>query len=241
MDRTDPGVPPPDAAAELPAAWPTTVAEAAAEQDRLRPLVVPTGDLPSPLTTVAGLDVSYADDGRLVAAVVVLDADTLAPLESATHVGRAAFDYVPGFFAFRELPALLAALADLGTVPDVLVCDGHGVAHPRRFGLACHLGVLTGLPAVGIAKTSLLGRYDEPGPRRGDASALVDGGATVGRVLRTRDGVRPVYVSAGHRVGLDAACALALRLTPAYRLPETTRAADRLSRAVLAGARTDRE
>jgi deoxyribonuclease V len=194
--------------------------------------VVASGELPSLLTTVAGLDVAYVGDGRLVAAVVVLAADTLAPLASATHVGRAAFGYVPGFFAFRELPGLLAALAEVGTVPDVLVCDGHGRAHPRRFGLACHLGVLTGLPTVGIAKTRLVGRYDEPGPRRGDWSPLVDGGEVVGRVLRTRDGVRPVYVSVGHRLGLDAACALALRLTPAYRLPETTRAADHLSRTV---------
>ncbi|GAA4208615.1 endonuclease V [Actinocatenispora rupis] len=218
-----------------PGTWPSTVAEAEAVQDRLRPLVVREGELPAPLRTVAGLDVSYGPDDRLAAAVVVLDADTLAPVDRATRVGRAAFGYVPGLFAFRELPALLGALADLRTTPDVLLCDGYGLAHPRRFGLACHLGVLTGLPTIGIAKTPFVGRYEEPGRRRGDWAPLTDGGEVVGRVLRTRDGVRPVYVSVGHRLGLDAACALALRLTPAYRLPETTRRADRLSRDVLAG------
>jgi deoxyribonuclease V len=215
-------------------AWPTTAAQARAEQDRLRPLVRTTGSLPAPLRTVAGLDVAYGGDDRLAAAVVVLDADTLAPVDQATAVGVAAFDYVPGLFAFRELPALLAALAALSTVPDVLVCDGHGLAHPRRFGLACHLGVLLDRPTIGIAKTPLSGRYEPPGPRRGAGSALLADGEVVGRALRTRDGVKPVYVSVGHRLDLDAACALALRLTPRYRLPETTRRADRLCRDALA-------
>jgi deoxyribonuclease V len=223
----DPGPP--------PARWPRTVAEAEAEQDRLRPLVVTTGD-PAP-RTVAGLDVAYQPGGdRLVAAVVVLRADDLTVVESATSPGRAAFGYVPGLFAFRELPALLAALESLRTAPDLLVCDGQGLAHPRRFGLACHLGVLTGLPAVGVGKTRLVGSHDEPGPRRGDAADLLDAGEVVGRVLRTRDGVKPVYVSVGHRIGLDAACRLTLRLTPRYRLPETTRAADHLSRTALAAS-----
>jgi deoxyribonuclease V len=213
---------------------PTTAAQARAEQDRLRPLVCTTGSLPAPLRTVAGLDVAYGDDDRLAAAVVVLDADTLAPVDRATAAGVAEFPYVPGLFAFRELPALLTALAALTTAPDVLVCDGHGLAHPRRFGLACHLGVLLDRPTIGIAKTPLSGRYDPPGARRGDGSPLVDDGEVVGRALRTRDGVKPVYVSVGHRLGLDAACALALRLAPRYRLPETTRRADRLSRDALA-------
>lgn len=214
--------------------WPTTAAQAAAEQARLRPLVRATGSLPTPLRTVAGLDVAYGGGDRLAAAVVVLDADTLAPVDQATAVGVSAFGYVPGLFAFRELPALLTVLAALSTVPDVLVCDGHGLAHPRRFGLACHLGVLLDRPTIGIAKTPLSGRYDPPGRHRGDGSALVADGEVVGRALRTRDDVKPVYVSVGHRLDLDAACALALRLTPRYRLPETTRRADRLSRDVLA-------
>ncbi|MES9543738.1 endonuclease V [Actinomadura sp. NPDC000600] len=219
--------------------WPATPAEAEAIQDRLRPML--ELDVPGPAAprTVAGLDVSYAGDGggsgdRLAAAAVVLDAATLEVVEESVAVGTAAFPYVPGLFAFRELPTLLEALRALETTPDLLVCDGFGIAHPRRFGLACHLGVLTGLPSIGVGKTAFVGAYEQPGLRRGDASPLVDGGETVGRVLRTRDGVKPVFVSVGHRAGLDAACRAVLALTPEYRLPETTRRADRLSRDALA-------
>lgn len=130
----------------------------------------------------------------------------------------------------------MEALRALKTAPDVLVCDGYGVAHPRRFGLACHLGVLTDLPSFGIAKTPFVGTYERPGEERGSTSPLRDGGEVVGRVLRTRTGVKPVFVSAGHRISLDAACRLTLALTPEYRLPETTRRADRLSRDALAAA-----
>ncbi len=219
--------------------WPAPAAEAEAIQDRLRPLL--ELDVPGPAAprTVAGLDVSYAGDGggtgtRLAAAAVVLDAATLEVLEESVAVGTAAFPYVPGLFAFRELPTLLEALRGLTTTPDLLVCDGFGIAHPRRFGLACHLGVLTGLPSIGVGKTAFVGSYEQPGARRGDASPLVDGGEVVGRVLRTRDGVKPVFVSVGHRVDLDTACRHVLALTPEYRLPETTRRADRLSRDALA-------
>jgi deoxyribonuclease V len=221
--------------------WPATAAEAEAIQDRLRPML--ELDVPGPAAprTVAGLDVSYAGDGggtgtRLAAAAVVLDAATLEVVEESVAVGTAAFPYVPGLFAFRELPALLDALRGLTTTPDLLVCDGFGVAHPRRFGLACHLGVLTGLPAIGVGKTAFVGAYEQPGPRRGDASPLLDGGEVVGRVLRTRDGVKPVFVSVGHRTDLDTACRHVLSLARGYRLPETTRRADRLSRDALSPA-----
>ncbi|TDC85213.1 endonuclease V [Actinomadura sp. 7K507] len=219
---------------------PASVQEAEAIQDRLRPMLE-TG-LPGPARprTVAGLDVSYAGDGsgtgtRLAAAVVVLDGTSLDVVEESVAVGTAAFPYVPGLFAFRELPALVDALRDLKTVPDLLVCDGFGVAHPRRFGLACHLGVLTGLPAIGVGKTAFVGTYEQPGRRRGDSGPLLDGGEVVGRVLRTRDDVKPVFVSVGHRTDLETACRNVLDLTPAYRLPETTRRADRLSRDALTG------
>ncbi|MFC4050991.1 endonuclease V [Actinomadura syzygii] len=217
----------------VPHEWPSGESAAEAIQDRLRPLL--ELDAPGPATprTVAGLDVSYADDGRLAAAVVVLDGTTLDVVEESVAVGTAAFPYVPGLFAFRELPALVDALRALKTVPDLLVCDGFGVAHPRRFGLACHLGVLTGLPCVGVGKTAFVGTYAPPGPRRGDATPLVDGGEVVGRVLRTQDGVKPVFVSVGHRTDLDTACRNVLALSPRYRLPETTRRADRLSRDAL--------
>ncbi|MEV1146360.1 deoxyribonuclease V [Micromonospora sp. NPDC049799] len=216
---------------------PGTVAEALAVQDRLRPLVDLVGPGPEAPATVAGLDVAYAEEGdRLAAAVTVLDARTLAVVDSAVAVGRPAFGYVPGLFAFRELPALLDALERLRVEPELLVCDGHGLAHPRRFGLACHLGVVTGLPAIGVGKTPLVGEWTPPGERRGAWTPLSDGGEVVGRVLRTRDGVKPVFVSVGHRVSLDTATARVLALTPRFRLPETTRTADRLCRDALAAA-----
>ncbi|TDB76116.1 endonuclease V [Actinomadura sp. KC216] len=221
-------------------AWPSTPAEAAAIQDRLRPMLEPDVPGPAKPRTVAGLDVSYSGDGsgtgaRLAAAVVVLNAATLDVVEESVALGTAAFPYVPGLFAFRELPTLLDALRNLKTTPDLLVCDGFGVAHPRRFGLACHLGVLTGVPTIGVGKTAFIGSYEQPGRRRGDTSPLLHDGQVIGRVLRTRDDVRPVFVSVGHRTDLDTACGNVLDLTPAYRLPETTRRADRLSRDALAG------
>jgi deoxyribonuclease V len=222
--------------AAAPVAAPESVAEALAVQERLRPMVDLVGPGPAEPATVAGLDVAYAESGdRLAAAVTVLDARTLAVVDSAVSVGRPAFDYVPGLFAFRELPALLDALDRLTVRPEVLVCDGHGLAHPRRFGLACHLGVVTGLPAIGVGKTPLLGAWAPPADRRGAWTPLRDGDE-VGRVLRTRDGVKPVFVSVGHRMSLDNATARVLALTPRYRLPETTRTADRLCRDALAAA-----
>lgn len=131
------------------------------------------------------------------------------------------------------MPALLEALAKLTVRPDVLICDGHGLAHPRRFGLAAHLGVLTDLPSFGVGKTRLVGDWEPVGEARGSRSALIDDGETVGAVLRTQTGVKPVFVSVGHRIDLDRACALTLRLAPRFRLPETTRAADRVCRDLL--------
>ncbi|MEY9963056.1 deoxyribonuclease V [Streptacidiphilus sp. MAP12-16] len=217
--------------------WPQTEDEALRLQQELRPLVrsVP---LPAAPRTLAGLDVAYGGshgsaDDRVAAAVVVLDAETLEVLDSATAVGTAGFPYIPGLFAFRELPVLITALERLATTPDVLLCDGQGLAHPRRFGLACHLGVLAGLPTLGVAKTPLLGAWDEPGPDRGDSSDVRHDGEIVARVLRTQDGVKPVTVSTGHLIDLDGACAQVLQAAPRYRLPETTRLADRLCRDAL--------
>ncbi|MFC4009446.1 endonuclease V [Nonomuraea purpurea] len=208
--------------------WPTTVAEAESIQDRLRERVELAG--PDTFTLVAGLDVHYHGDDRLTAAVVVLDAVSLEPVARAVVHGRVAFPYVPGLFAFRELPALVEALEELSVTPDLLVCDGYGLAHPRGFGLACHLGVLTGLPALGVGKTPFVGSHETPAPERGAWTPIVHDGVTVGRALRTQDGVKPVYVSQGHRISLDTATEQVLRLATRYRLPEPIRQADHLAR-----------
>lgn len=214
--------------------WPTTVAEAVAIQEELRGVVDNTdvGDRPR---YVAGLDVAY-DGDRLAAAVVVLDCETLVEVDRAVVLGETTFPYVPGLFAFREVPGLMEALEKLRTTPDLLVCDGQGLAHPRRFGLACHLGVLTGLPAIGAAKTAFVGTHAEPGPARGELADLIVDNEVVGAVLRTQDGVKPIYVSIGHRVSLPTAVQHVLHLAPRYRLPETTRAADHLCRQALSAA-----
>lgn len=208
--------------------WPTNVAEAEAVQDRLRGQVELTG--PDTFALVAGLDVHYHGDDEVTAAVVVLDAETLEPVEQVVAHGKAAFPYVPGLFAFRELPALVEALERLTVTPDLLVCDGYGLAHPRGFGLACHLGVLTGLPSVGVGKTPFVGTHEPPGQERGAWTPIVHEGAVVGRALRTRRGVRPVYVSQGHRISLGTATGEVLRLAARYRLPEPIRHADHLAR-----------
>ncbi|MFE2032188.1 endonuclease V [Streptomyces scopuliridis] len=213
--------------------------EARAIQDELRGLVVRDEPGPPPgAGLVTGVDVAY-DDARdvVVAAAVVLDAATLTVVEEATAVGTVAFPYVPGLLAFREIPTVLAALEALTSDPGLVVCDGYGLAHPRRFGLAAHLGVLTGLPVIGVAKNPFTFSYEQPGGRRGDSSPLLaDDGEEVGRALRTQEGVKPVFVSVGHRVGLANACAHTLWLARDYRLPESTRRADALCRRALRAA-----
>jgi deoxyribonuclease V len=213
--------------------WPSTPDEAIALQIRLAPLVDPRPPADFRPRTAAGLDVAY-DGDRLYAAVVVLDITSLETVDQVVVPGGTDFPYVPGLFAFRELPALRAALERLTVSPDLLICDGQGVAHPRRFGLASHLGVVTGLPSIGVAKTPM-GHYDPPGPERGDWTELRDGDDVVGRALRTQPAVKPLFVSIGHRMDLDTACAQVLRLAPTYRQPETTRRADQLCRAALKG------
>ena len=220
--------------------WPTSVEEAEAIQERLRLHVELTG--PTAFTLVAGLDVHYHGDDDVAAAVVVLSttavtdrhaegvAGGLVVVEQVVVRGKARFPYVPGLFAFRELPALVEALERLTVTPDLLVCDGYGLAHPRGFGLACHLGVLTGLPAIGVGKTHFVGTHDAPAPARGAWTPIDLNGSTVGRALRTQQDVKPVYVSQGHRIALDTACAEVLRLSPYHRLPEPIRKADHLAR-----------
>ncbi|WP_435973172.1 endonuclease V [Streptomyces sp. Qhu_M48] len=223
---------------DIPAGWPADETAARAVQQELRGRLVRDEEGPEAgRGHVTGLDVAYDDERDLVAAAaVVLDARTLEVVEEATAVGRVSFPYVPGLLAFREIPTVLAALDRLTADPGLLVCDGYGLAHPRRFGLASHLGVLTGRPSIGVAKNPFTFTYEQPGSARGDFAPLLAGGEEVGRALRTRAGVKPVFVSVGHRVSLANACAHTLHLTPRYRIPETTRHADSLCRRALTEA-----
>ncbi len=179
--------------------------------------------------TVAGADVSFDKRSPVLhAGVVVLDARSLETVEQVSVTAPARFPYVPGYLSFREIPALLEAFALLERRPDLVLCDGQGRAHPRRFGLACHLGVLLELPVLGCAKSRLVGEHREPGARRGCSVQLRHEGELVGRVLRTRDGVKPVYVSVGHRIDLATACRMVLATTCGFRLPEPIRRAHQL-------------
>ena len=177
---------------------------------------------------VAGVDVSVRDNAAR-AAVVVLDYQSMTLVEYATASRPATFPYVPGLLAFREGPVVLDALERLGTLPDLLIFDGQGLAHPRRLGIASHIGLVVDLPALGCAKSRLCGRHEEPGEEPGTYAALVDKGEVIGAVLRTRRGVKPVYVSIGHRVDLATSIRVVLDCCRGYRLPETTRWAHRVA------------
>lgn len=186
--------------------------------------------LEKPVQTIAGVDVSVRDN-QVQAAVVVMRLPDFEVLDHAAWHGPVQFPYVPGLLSFREVPAILPALEALHVRPDVLMTDSQGLAHPRRFGLACHLGVLLDWPVFGVAKTRLTGTYQAPDPEKGARSTLQAGDEVIGSVLRTRTGVKPVYVSIGHRITLDEAVDLTLRCSPRYRIPEPTRVAHHLSRA----------
>ena len=210
-------------------AWPRTVAEARVVQERLRDRVI-TDHRRRRIRTVAGADVGFEQNGAVArAAVVVLDFPSLELLEHAVVRRKTRFPYVPGYLSFREVPVVLAALARLKRKPDIVLCDGQGYAHPRRFGLACHLGVVTNLPTIGVAKSRLIGTHEPVPPEKGAWVPLMDGDEQIGVVLRTRTRVAPLYVSVGHRVGLEQAIEIVLACTPKYRLPETTRQAHRLA------------
>lgn len=210
--------------------WDVTPKQAMAIQRRLASRVVRRDRIGRRVRYVAGVDVGFEGGGAVTrAAIAVLRWPGLEPVDSALARLKTAFPYVPGLLSFRELPAVLEAALRLTLAPDLWLCDGQGVAHPRRFGIACHLGVLCDVPAIGVAKSRLLGEHDEPGGERGTWAPLTHAGERIGVALRTRTGVRPLYVSVGHRVSLPAARRWVLRLAPHYRLPETTRAAHRLA------------
>ncbi len=216
--------------------WRVTPAEAAAIQARLAPQVIAEGD-PKAVRLVAGADIALGkpalsgvegSNGR--GAVVLLSYPDLRLVEHHLVEEPLTFPYVPGLLACREVPVLARAFQQLERTPDLLLVDGHGLSHPRRFGLACHLGLLLDLPTIGVAKSRLVGQHDEPPAAAGGRAELRDGPDLIGLVLRTRDGVSPVYVSVGHRIGLQEAAEWVLRLCRGYRLPEPTRLADQLSK-----------
>ncbi|HEB94226.1 MAG TPA: deoxyribonuclease V [Gammaproteobacteria bacterium] len=209
--------------------WPENIVEARAIQEHLRTRVITENRLGT-VDIVAGVDVGFEDKGKITrAAVAALHFPQLDLVEQSIARQPTCFPYIPGYLSFREIPALLAALAKLTITPGLILCDGQGLAHPRRFGIACHLGVLTGLATIGVAKSRLIGTHDEPGAKKGSWTPLMDKGEVIGAVLRTRDRVSPLYVSVGHRIDLQTAIEYVLRCTTRYRLPETTRWAHRLA------------
>ena len=208
--------------------WDVSLDEAIALQQRLRPLIQQSNSVPlDQLQTVAGVDASYREIGQ--AAIVVFSFPDLEIVDQATARRESFFPYVPGLLSFREGPVVLDALEKLRVQPDLLIFDGQGYAHPRRFGLACHLGLYLDRPSIGCAKTRLIGTYQEPGSHKGDCAPLLDEGETIGMVVRTRPGTKPLFVSIGHKIDLPTAVEVVLRCVRGYRLPETTRAADHLA------------
>ena len=180
---------------------------------------------------VAGVDAAFSEDKVFAAACLYLFPE-LALLEERSAVRKLSFPYVPGYLAFREGPAIMAALELLPRRPDLILVDGQGIAHPRGMGIASYLGVLSGIPAIGCAKSRLVGEHGEPGRKKGDWSPLRFENKTIGAVLRTRDDTRPLFISPGHKIDLDSSIRLALDCTGAFRIPEPLRCADMLSKKI---------
>jgi deoxyribonuclease V len=219
--------------------WDVSITEARKLQESLAERVDMTTPLP-PWQVLAAADVSFNKyETRLYAAVVVMRAGTFEVLERVGVAGESRFPYVPGLLSFREAPAVLEAFEKLQTPPDVVLCDGQGIAHPRRLGLASHIGLFLDLPTIGCAKSRLCGVYEEPGPRRGDRSALIDHGEVIGAVVRTKDRVQPLFVSPGNHCDMEGAVSVVLQTSTKYRLPVPARCAhayvNEIRRAVTAG------
>jgi deoxyribonuclease V len=209
--------------------WDVTPVEARAIQNDLRPHVVRKNGLDS-VEHVAGIDVGFEEAGTVTsAAVVILSFPSLELEEQVIARRPTRFPYVPGLLSFREVPTVLDALTRLSVRPDLLLCDGQGIAHPRRFGIASHIGVLTDWPSIGVAKSLLTGFHAEVPEARGAWVPIKQRDEIIGAVLRTRVKVKPVYISIGHKISLDSAIDYVMRCTTRYRLPETTRLADRLA------------
>lgn len=212
-----------------------TVAEAKVIQEQLRHQVITTDDL-GVVKYVAGVDIGFEKNYEKKhaiskAAIAVLTYPELELVEQVIARIPTAFPYVPGYLSFREIPAILAAFPQLTITPDLILCDGQGYAHPRRFGIACHLGVLLNIPTIGVAKSLLIGQHEAVPLTKGSWQPLQDKGETIGAVLRSRAQVKPIYVSLGHRISLPTAIAYTMGCLTKYRLPETTRWADKLASA----------
>ena len=192
--------------------------------------VVREDDFTEPIKTVAGIDLGYdAKTDRCRAVVVVLKFPELELVASAEAILPIQFPYVPGLLSFRETPAAIKALEKLENVPGLIMCDGQGIAHPRRFGIACHIGLITNIPAIGAAKSLLVGKYGTLGEMRGSTASLTHYGEEIGTALRTKNNVQPIYVSVGYKISLATATDFVLRCATKYRLPETTRLADKMA------------
>ena len=209
--------------------WDVTAAEARQIQQRLAPLVETTDRLDK-VNLVAGVDVGFEQSGTITrAAVAVLDFPSLELVDQAVSRIPTTFPYIPGLLSFREIPAVITAMQLLEKKPELLLCDGQGIAHPRRLGIACHLGLLTDIPAIGVAKSRLIGTFSDLPSEKGSRVALMHKGEQIGAVLRSRSGVSPLFISPGHRISLETAIKYVLACTPRFRLPETTRQAHRLA------------
>jgi len=210
--------------------WSMSYPEARELQRELAERVVVEDRLPRTVRLVAGVDVSYERHGDLFfAGVVVLSLPDLVVIEEAGASDRVSFPYIPGLLSFRELPVVLAAFRRLRTVPDAVLVDGQGIAHPRRLGIASHLGLWVNLPTVGCAKSRLCGDHTAPGRQRGDVVPLILEGSPVGAVLTTRDNVKPLYISPGHQTDIASSVELVLACGTRYRMPEPTRLAHHLT------------
>lgn len=210
--------------------WNLTPREAIELQKQFAFEVIREDKFEKPVETVAGIDLGYdLKTGTSRAVVVVLKFPELELVESAEAIMPVQFPYVPGLLSFRETPVAIKALEKLENAPDLILCDGQGIAHPRRFGIACHIGLITNIPSVGVAKSLLVGKYESLGETRGSIAPLIHRKEQVGVVLRTKDKVLPVYVSIGHLMSLETAVDFVLQCTPKYRLPETTRLADKMA------------
>lgn len=201
------------------------------KQEELSKEVIVENQLPPSIKYVAGTDVAYNDKADMtIGAIVVLDAITLQVVDSAVHEMHIVFPYITGLFSFREVPPLLEAYEKLKVKPDLIICDAQGIAHPRKFGMACHLGIELDIPTIGCGKTRLTGSYnkEQMGRKRGDTQNLILRKEIVGKVLCTRDNTNPLFVSIGHKIDLDTAVEWVLKVAPKYRLTETTRQADKL-------------